>query len=170
MKQSVEYNIIQDNMRPGAITRDGMLGHDRRNLRDIIEADDAAVRRLGLTHAAIAARMRELRDAGRSGLGETVTVHGHFDVRVDSVRGKLPCPFRHAGLFDKEFVEVLNRENGARTTFSSLNIHMIETHGFYEGTGSPFRLEPALLARALGLKWDCGLDGGKVDCEQMRGK
>lgn len=151
MKQSVEYNIIQDNMRPGAITRDGMLGHDRRNLRDIIEADDAAVRRLGLTHASVAARMRGLRDAGREGLGETVTVAERFDVRVDSVRGKLPCPFLHEGLFEKEFVEVLNRGNGARTTFTALNIHMIEAHGFYEGLGSPFRLDPARLARALGL-------------------
>ena len=154
MKQSVEYNIIQNNMRPGAITRDGMLGHDRRNLRDIIETDDAAVRRLGLTHISIAARMRELRDAGREGLGENVTVSGRFDVRVDSVRGKLPCPFRHEGLFDKEFVEILNRDTGARMTFSTLNIHMIEEHGFYEGLGSPFRLDPDLLASVLGLTPD----------------
>ncbi|MDD4016538.1 MAG: hypothetical protein PHV28_01220 [Kiritimatiellae bacterium] len=154
MKQSVEYNIIQNNMQPGAITRDGMLGHDRRNLRDIIETDDAAVRRLGLTHISIAARMRELRDAGREGLGENVTVSGRFDVRVDSVRGKLPCPFRHEGLFDKEFVEILNRDTGARMTFSTLNIHMIEEHGFYEGLGSPFRLDPDLLASVLGLTPD----------------
>lgn len=151
MKQSIEYSRIQDNMRPGLITCDGMLGHDRRNLRDIIESDDAEVRRLGLTHASIAERMRQLRDAGREGLGEIITISEQFDVRVDSVRGKLPCPFQHEGLFSKEFVEVYNRHNRTKVTFTELNIHMIEAHGFYEGLGSPFRIEPARIVRAIGM-------------------
>ncbi len=149
MKQSAKDDIIQSQMRPGVITRDGMLGEDRRNLCDILEADDAAVRRLGLTHAAIAARMRALRDAGARGLGLPIGALDHFEVRVDSVRGKLPCPFRHQGMFPKEFVEVRNVRSGEQAMFTELNMHLIEAHGFYEGLGSAYRQEPETLARVL---------------------
>ncbi len=151
MKQSAKDDAIQEQMRPGVITRDGLLGRDPRKLRDILDADDAAVRRLGLTHAGIAARLRELRDAGARGLGQAVTVEGRFDVRVDSARGGLPCPFLHEGLYAKEFVEVHNLRTGERLVYSELSMHLIEAHGFYEGEGSPFRLEPAALARVLEL-------------------
>ncbi len=154
VKQSLSDDRIQDRMRPGVITRDGMLGEDRRKLRDILDADDAAVRRLGLTHARIAARMRELRDAGARGLGEPIQVFGHFEVRVDSVRGKLPCPFPHPGLCRKEFVEVRNLRSGEQVMFTELNTHLIEAHGFYEGAGSPFRQDPEALARVLELDPD----------------
>ncbi len=149
MKQTVRDDAIQNQMRPGIITRDGLLGRDRRKLRDILEADDAEVLRLGLSHTAIAARMRELRDAGACGLGQTIRVLEHFDVRVDSVRGKLPCPFLHPGLFQKEFVEVRNVRCGGEVLFTELNVHLIQEHGFYEGLGSPFRQDPATLARVL---------------------
>ncbi|MBM4163830.1 MAG: hypothetical protein FJ222_05260 [Lentisphaerae bacterium] len=151
MKQSKRDDIIQGQMRPGAITRDGMLGVDRRTLRDILDADDAAVRRLGLTHATIAARLRELRAAGARGLGEPIRVDSDLEIRVDSVCGKLPCPFGHPGLYPKEFVEVSNLRTGERVTFTQLNIHLIGTHGFYEGLDSPFRQDPETLARVLGI-------------------
>lgn len=149
MKQSARDDSIERQMRPGAITRDGMLGGDRRRLCDILEADAATVSRLGLTHAGIAARMRALRDAGARGLGQAVQVEGRFEVRVDSVRGRLPCPFLHEGLYQKEFVEVCNTRTGGRVTYTELGIHMIEAHGFYEGEGSPYRLDPAVLVRTL---------------------
>lgn len=152
MKQSARDDLIQEQMGPGVIAQEGMLGSDRRKLRDILDADDAAVRRLGLTHAAIAARMRELRDAGAAGLGLAVKVGECFEVRVDSARGGLPCPFLHDGLYQKEFVEVRNTRTGEQVTFSELNVHMIEAHGFYEGVGSPYRLDPDVLARVLEVR------------------
>lgn len=152
MKQSLRDDAIQDQMRAGVISRDGMLGADRRKLRDILEADDAAVRRLGLTHACIADRMRRMREAGAKGLGQAVDVFGHFTVRVDSVRGKIPCPFLHEGVFGKEFVEVVNRRLGERLIFTELNVHMIEAHGFYEGEGSTYRQDPAMIVRVLEIE------------------
>lgn len=149
MKQSAKDDTIQGQMSPGVITRDGMLGTDRRKLRDILDSDDAVVRRLGLTHAGIAGRMRDLRAAGARGLGQAVAVDDRFEVRVDCVRGRLPCPFLHEGLYQKEFVEVRNVCTGEQVTFTELNVHMIEAHGFYEGVGSPFRLDPATLSRVL---------------------
>lgn len=149
MKQTPEMNSIQQQMRPGKITRDGFLGSDTRLLCEIIDTDNAVVRAAGLTHADIAARMRQLRDAGARGLGQTIKVAPHFEVTVDAVRGKLPCPFLHEGLFQKIFVIVSNLSIKESVTFTDMNIHMIEAHGFYEGRGATFRQEPVTLIRVL---------------------
>ncbi len=151
MKQSPEMNRIQAAMRPGAITQSGFLGTDTRQLADILADDEAAVARLGLTHQAIAARLREFREAGEKGLGIAVDVAPHFEARVDGVRGRLPCPFGHAGLFDKTFCVLRNRKIQDELMFTDLQIHLIESHGFYEGEGSLYRLPPGRLARVLEL-------------------
>jgi len=143
---------VQDNMRPGAITLDGFLGSDTRNLGDILIEDDAEVKRMGLTHEEIASRMNELREAGEEGLGEFITVPPHFEVRVDSVRGKLPCPFEHPGLFPKTNITVRNTRLGREITYTDLQIHLIEAHGFYEGKGSRYRIDPRELAELLEIE------------------
>jgi len=149
VKQSPQLQKAQQNMRPGVITRDGFLGKDTRNLIDILIDDEAEVQRLGVTHSDIAERMIELRDAGMRGLGEFINVEPHYEVRVDSVRGKLPCPFGDPGIFPKTNTTVRNLKKGREITYTDLNIHMIMAHGFYEGRGSGFRLEPSDLVEVL---------------------
>jgi hypothetical protein len=141
MKQTVQMSEIQERMKPGVITRDGFLGKDRRNLIDILQDDDAEVKRRNLTHKQIAERMVQLREAGKRGLGEFISVPPHFEVRVDSVRGKLPCPFKHPGLIRKTNISVRNLKTNREITYTDMHIHMIGEHGFYEGRGSNFRLE-----------------------------
>jgi hypothetical protein len=148
MKQTPELDRYQHNMRPGCITLKGMLGTDTRKLTDILTDDNAEVLRLGTTHGAIATRMQQLRDAGSDGLGEPITVQDHYEVRVDSVRGKLPCPFEDA-VVQKTFIQVTNKAINQTITYTDLHIHMIDAHGFYEGHGSGFRLPPADLVRIL---------------------
>lgn len=149
MKQTVQMKAIQDKMKPGVIVRDGFLGADARNLVDILTADEGGVARLGLTHQDIARRMIALRDAGTAGLGEFIDAPPHFEVRVDSVRGMLPCPFGDPGIFPKTNTTVRNTGSGREITYTDLHIHMIGSHGFYEGWGSQFRLEPRDLAEVL---------------------
>jgi hypothetical protein len=152
MKQTVQMDRIQENMRPGVYTRDGFLGTDRRKLIDILIEDDEAVKRMDLTHQRIAERLIELRDAGMRGLGEFINVEPCYEVRVVSVRGKLPCPFGDPGIFPKTNTVVRNTRLDREITFTDLHIHMIGSHGFYEGKGSPFRLEPAELAEILDIE------------------
>ncbi|NQT92090.1 MAG: hypothetical protein HQ559_04960 [Lentisphaerae bacterium] len=149
MKQTPILDRIQEDMRPGRITREGFLGNDSRRLGDILEEDHAEVQRLGLSHQDIARRMREMRDAGCRGLGEPIHVEPHFEVRVDSVRGKLPCPFSHAGLVQKTNTTVQNLESGEEITYTDLHIHMVGEHGFYEGRGGMFRIDPPRLVKIL---------------------
>jgi hypothetical protein len=133
---------IQERMKPGVITKDGFLGTDHRNLVDILVEDEAHVKRMNLDHKQIAARMTELREAGKRGLGDFISVPPHFEVRVDSVRGKLPCPFGHPGLIQKTNIIVRNNAKEREIAFTDMHIHLVEQHGFYEGRGSVYRLEP----------------------------
>ncbi len=141
MKQTEQMKEIQERMKPGVITLDGFLGADNRNLIDILVEDDAEVKRLNLTHEKIAARMQELRDAGKEGLGDFISVSPHYEVSVDIARGKLPCPFGHRGLIRKSMIKVRNLEKDREITYTDMNIHMVNEHGFYQGKGSAFRME-----------------------------
>jgi len=135
MKQTIHMKKIQQMMMPGVITRDGFLGKDSRNLIDILVEDDEEVKRMNLTHQKIASRMIEMREAGMKGLGDFISVPPHFKVQVDSVRGKLPCPFGDPGIFPK-----------TNTTVRNLKLEREIT---YTGKGFAFRLEPKDLVKIL---------------------
>lgn len=152
MKQSPEYDAIQREMAPGVITLDGFLGTDTRKLIEILNSDDAIVRRAEVTHEQIAQRMQYFRDAGLDGLGEFMTIDSDYDVRVDSVRGKLPSPFGGPGMYEKVNTTVVNKRIGKEVVYTDLHIHFVRDHGFYEGKGSPYRLEPEELIAVLGVK------------------
>lgn len=152
MKQSPQLDKIQDQMRPGVITLDGFLGTDTRNLIDILVEDDGVVRRYGLTHEKIAEKMQYFRDAGLDGLGEFIKLSETFEVKVDSVRGKLPSPFGGKGMYDKINTTVVNIPKGRKIVFTDLHIHMVRDHGFYEGLGSPFRIDPEALIDILEIR------------------
>jgi hypothetical protein len=149
MKQTPQMKKAEREMRAGHLSLSGFLGGEGRDLAQLLNDDHEAVKAMGLTHPRIADRMRRLREVGLSGLGDFVTVPPHFDVRVESVRGRLPCPFGERGLHSKAFTIVRNTRLGRELTFSDLHIHLIAAHGFYEGRGSPFRLEPADLRDIL---------------------
>ncbi len=152
MKQTPQMKKIEANMQPGVITLSGFLGGDDRDLASIIEADNAVVMRQGLTHEQIAARMEELSKEGLKGLGEFIKIESGFEVKVDSVRGKLPCPFGHPGIFAKVNTTVRNIKLDREITYTLLNSHLIGEHGFYEGKDSPFRLEPRDLIEILEIE------------------
>ena len=154
MKQSPDLQAAQVAMAPGKITLDGFLGTDPRNLVDILIADNASVERAGFDHADLADRMEQLRDAGSRGLGDFITVEDVFEVKVESVRGKLPCPFGDQAFIPKVNTTVRRKKDGGTLVFSDLHIHMIRSHGFYEGKGCPFRLEPSEIISVLQISPD----------------
>ncbi len=149
MKRSPQIQRIEENMRPGVISLEGFLGNDNRDLNTILDEDHGTVMRLKRTHEAIADRMEHFRSEGEAGLGEFISVDPHFDVRVETVRGKMPCPFEHPGIYRKAVTIVRNKNLDREITFTDLQIHMIRQHGFYEGRGSRYRLEPKVLVEVL---------------------
>ncbi len=152
MKQSPDLTRAQERMKPGVITQCGFLGNEKRNLIDILIEDDAEVQRLNTTHKKIAHRMKELRDKGLAGLGMFEKVEDNFEVKVESARGALPSPFDEQVMIGKQNTVVKNLKLGREVFYTDLNIHMIEHHGFYQGKGSLFRIEPAELVEVLEVK------------------
>ena len=151
VKQSPELDRVQGNMKPMALCRWGFLGSDRRHLIEILTDDQGAVNSLGITHRMIAQRLREITEKAREGLGDPIVVEGKFDVEVHEARGKIPCPWSHPGLYPKTYVRLEKMETGETLLWSDLAIHLIEEHGFYQGEGSPYRLDPAKIKRILEL-------------------
>ena len=151
MKLTPQMQLAAERMAPGVITRDGLLGSDSRPLPEILDADNAAVLNLGLTHAAIAARMEALTQAAASGFGEPVTLEEKYLVRLDEFPGPMTCPFGGCEALRKNVTTVRRLSDGQEMRWSALGRHMIASHGFYQGLGSEWRLDPAELARFLGL-------------------
>lgn len=149
MKQSPEFNAIQEQMKPGVITLEGFLGDDKRKLIDIIASDTLRVRKMKRTHEDIAAKMVHFKEQGLAGLGDFITLDDHFEVKVESVRGLLPSPFGGPGMYGKINTTVVNKTLSRQIVYTDLHIHFIKDHGFYEGKGSPFRLEPDDLVQIL---------------------
>ncbi len=145
MKNTQEERNVRARMAPGAITAQGFLGTDARPLADIIQADEEAFRRAGLEFDAAAERLASWKKAGDEGLGEPVTLEGRWTVRSGDARGVLPCPWRD-GVFHKSSVEVSDAKTGGRIAYSELSLHLLRVHHFCQGKGSPFRLDPEVLA------------------------
>jgi len=151
MKQSPELEIIQANMMPGALSAHGFIGQDSRNLADILHTDAESLEKAGVSKEALAEKMQELTDYGMHGLGTPMPMGELFEVEVGDYRGKLPCPFKDNAKIDKRQTVVRRLDTGVMMRWTDLNIHMIKEHGFFEGHGSIYRLDPVELARFLGM-------------------
>jgi len=152
-KRSRQFDpaTVMARMRPGAVSLRGFLGDDTRDLATILREDDEAVRALGLTHAQIADALGKLTALAASGYG-TPRRDGPFEVVIEEARGFVPCPFGDPSRSRKGEVRLTNRDTGATLVWTPLLVHMIAAHGFYEGRGSHYRLEPETLKRVLGKK------------------
>jgi hypothetical protein len=148
MKDTVQHAEAQERMAPGKLTAGGFLGEDERAVALIVAEDEASFRRAGIEPEAAAIELKRLRDAGSRGLGEPVTVDGTWLVSSGDARGKLPCPYED-GIFHKNSIWVRRIASGETVVFSDLSLHLLAEHHFCQGKGSPFRLEPAVLASLL---------------------
>lgn len=149
MKQDPRLDVVEKSMRPGEISSTGFLGSDTRKLVDILLEDGQTVTGMNLSHKSLADRMEDLMNQAKEGFGSPVCIDGFLEVTVEDSRGTIACPFRHIGMYPKFNVLAVNKKTGESIRWTALNIHMIREHGFYEGKGSPFRVEPLDLIRIL---------------------
>jgi hypothetical protein len=142
---------LEKDMRPGGASdvgsESGFLGRHEK-LLDVLAADNRyVVEELGLTHQALA---KHLHAVGTIGLwqhahkkGETEFVyHGRkFKVKIEFSKGYQLSPFLD-GTRTNSDATVYNLENGKTLHYSLLVPYMIERYGFYEGKGTPYRVDP----------------------------
>ncbi|MBN1392038.1 MAG: hypothetical protein JW947_04460, partial [Sedimentisphaerales bacterium] len=114
-----------------------------------IDSDIYELTRLEVTAEKIAERMMEITNAAIPALGDWVQIGRNLSAKVDEAKGWLRCPWQHPARFAKRVTYVKNIESGQSIKWSDLNIHLIEKHNFFEGKGSPFRIEPAELVKII---------------------
>ncbi|NLX82280.1 MAG: hypothetical protein GXZ04_00455 [Clostridiales bacterium] len=146
MKQNPKDIPVVESLRAGILTRDGFMGEDTRPFTQIIMDDAALLASAGFTLQEITDKMAELTKAGLTATGAPVDYQG-FIITVEEYMGKLSCPFRDHRA-PKRNTEVIN-QHGQRMSWTDLSIHLIKAHGFFQGKGSPYRLEPDELAAFL---------------------
>jgi hypothetical protein len=149
MKKSPEENKLEALLRSSKLSACGFLGNDKRPVQDIIDEDTSELEKLGRTQEEIAARMQELTDSAVPALGDWIMIGRNIKISVDDSRGVIPCPWPHHVRCLKRITTVLTIDSGKSLRWSDLNIHLIKEHGFFEGRGSPFRIEPGELVRTI---------------------
>jgi hypothetical protein len=149
MKQMPAEKRITDRMAPGVLSAEGFLGSDPRRYLEIIDADLAEMERLGLDPTALADRLKQIADDAVAGLGTPIRVGEHLIATWHEAMGRIPCPFGKCGTFPKGEVELTDARTGRTLRFTRLSVHMLREHGFGEGHGSRYRLDPAILAEML---------------------
>ena len=148
-------------MRPGTWSTGGFLGPDER-LADVLEADAEVVEGLGLSGEQIAGALERLVAAGASAPRRRTRVPPHFDVHVSVLKGFQICPWTqdpHGGQcaagggvrFASLDWRIDNRSTHHAMHGPGLGVHLIRDHAFFEGPGSPYRMDPRELARLLDL-------------------
>ena len=145
-------------MRPGGWYSRPLLRADAR-LVETLEADAATLRRAGLAAEALGSRLATLiADAGGTDWFRPLR-RADVSIEVRHRRGFLTCPWA-----DQEFRpcpaapdqpptadEFVLRHRAARIEIASfvLIAHLIRHHGCFGGVGTPIRVEPETLAKAL---------------------
>ena len=78
-------------------------------------------------------------------------LYGCFHPSVPRRRGRLPCPFRGHGTFEKGEVVLVNLSTDRSLSVTSLSIHLVERHDFFQGVGALYRIDPQVAAEMLNL-------------------
>ncbi|MFO7896627.1 MAG: hypothetical protein R6U84_06830 [Candidatus Cloacimonadales bacterium] len=149
MKQNPEDKKIQKNLQPGEFSLKGFLGNDKRNFSEIIKQDRAILGQLSIDEKAIAERMQMFTERAFESFDDSIIIDDIYEVKYDTYRGKLLCPFVHKGVYRKGLITLKNLKKDITIKWTPLNIHMIGEHCFFEGKDSTHRLEPADLVEAL---------------------
>ena len=149
MKQSLDMIKLDEVLRSSRLVDGGFMGDDHRAVTEVIDADAALLSKADVSLKRLAGRMQEITDMAIKGLGTQIVIDQRLSAKVDEAKGAVVCPWPHTANFAKRVTTVTQRDTGKSIRWSDLSIHMIREHGFFEGIGSSFRLEPNELIEIL---------------------
>ena len=143
MKHNPADQLIRDRLEPGALSIEGFLGSDDRSLADIIAADTGEVEAADLTAEQLGSFLEKLHTTADGGWESRVPMfNGKISVRSDETLGQIPCPFACGDPSHKAVIGVKDAAGNDLLNFTPLDAHLIRVHGFFEGKGSAYRIEP----------------------------
>lgn len=134
---------------PSQFSAEGYLGNDCRSPETIVEADKIELARLEVTTEKIAKALREAYVKAERAMGNPVRLSDTLTITYNEARGRIPSPFPGDGEFQKGQAKLSDASSGQTILITPLSLHLIEKYGFFQGTGSPYRIEPAVAARFI---------------------
>ena len=142
MKPNPAEARVRQRMEAGVLARDGFLGDDTRPLADIVADDEAILAAAGVTARQIGDVLREVFLAAEAALETPVTLFaGAVTAQLMEGMGRVPCPFA-CGVSNRKG-EMTVAFGPRRVVLTPLSVHMIREHGFFQGRGSHYRVDPA---------------------------
>jgi hypothetical protein len=142
---------LEKDMRPGAYATKGFLGGQEPLLDLLAEDNRYVVEELGLTHQELGRHLRALGEISSQHGGKEFRYHGQrFKGTVRLSKWHQASPFRD-GTITNALAIIDNLDNEKRLELSLLMPDLIERYGFYEGKGTPYRLEPRRVVEFLGF-------------------
>jgi hypothetical protein len=140
---------LEKDMRPGAYATKGFLGGQEKLLDLLADDNRYVVDQLGSTHQELAKHLRALGEISSKSAGKEFRYHGRrFKGSVRYSKWYQASPFRD-GTITNALAIIDNLDNEKRLEFSLLMPDLIERYGFYEGKGTPYRLEPRKIVEFL---------------------
>ena len=138
---------LRELLGPSQFSAEGYLGNDSRSPEEIIEEDKMELKRLDVTKEKVAIGLREIYVKAERALGNPVKLSDSTTISHEDARGRIPSPFPGDGEFQKGQVKVSDPSSGKTFLITPLSIHLIEKHGFFQGKGSKYRIEPEIAVR-----------------------
>jgi hypothetical protein len=147
MTQQLQTELLM----PSQFSKDGYMGKDTRSLQQIEEEDKKALASIGLDNKKLVAKLRNLYILAERALGNPIDAGNGTTATFFEARGRIPSPFKDDGTFQKGEVELVNPTKSITLRITPLSLHLMEKYCFFQGKGSPYRVEPLLAAKLTEL-------------------
>ena len=146
MKLSPRDKAQRERLLASRFSAAGFMGTDSRSLDEIIAGDQAVLQRHALCAATVAQRLRAIDDRARAMFGAPIQLPGGIKATHYEAMGRIPSPFPGDGMFPKGETRI-EWPDGRCLRITRLGIALIERHAFFQGKGSPYRIEPDWVAQ-----------------------
>ena len=150
MKRSPDEESLSSRLGPTKFSAEGFMGDDRRPVVEIVDSDRRDLEETGIDKVRLVAELRSIYSKAKGRFGAPVEVAPGIVATYNEARGRIPSPFRGDGTFEKGEVVLTSDKGADPIIITSLSIHLIEKHDFFQGRGSRYRIDPATVVELLG--------------------
>jgi len=142
MSQNTTIYNLENYFGPSAFSAEGFMGYDSRSLKEIINEDAAQLKELRTSIGSIVEALRSIYTAAEQAL-ETPVLFGEAITAIHyESRGTIPSPVPGDGTYQKGETHITDKANGKTIVVTPLSLHLIEKYRFFQGRGSPYRVDP----------------------------
>ena len=152
MKRSPDEEKLWRDLGSSEFSAEGFLGHDDRPVDEIISADLRSLEALGATKQQLVHALGDVYDRAKGAFGAEVNIAPDVTAVYYESRGRIPSPFRGDGTFEKGEAILTNLRSSQSLIVTSLSIHLIEHHDFFQGKGARYRIDPKVAIEILGIR------------------